>query len=106
MSEPDALEAAGKADLLQKGLLATGLPPNNIPVKGGWGPLKRFFRRLSDKWYETKVEFGLAIDWNDPDNAFPSLSPSEPPHAYIEMPDLKCCPRCGGGRKHKIHEVK
>lgn len=52
-----------------------------------------------------RVFLGLSPDWMNPDNAPPSLDPTMAPHRFIEMPDLKCCPECGGGRNHAIHKV-
>lgn len=61
--------------------------------------------RLARWWageiHSLKVFLGLELDWSNPENAPPAWESK--PHRYIQMPDLKCCPICGGGRLHSIH---
>ena len=96
-------ESAAKQQMMDAGLIMGSMPQNNISVPGG--------RRASslERWWDTKwnnllVFLRLRTDWMNPDNAPPAFSAT--PHKYVDMPDLKCCPKCGGGRLHKIHEVK
>ena len=100
------VEDAGKAQLMASGLVMASLPPQSVPLSAAelkaLNPRGRGLAwRISEWWYGLKVKMGLATDWLNADNAPPAFASS--PHKYVQMPDLKCCPKCGGGRLHKIH---
>ena len=68
-------------------------------------PPNRFRAFLVLEWHKALVFLGLRPDWTDPDNAPPAFLPVQP-HKYLTMPDLLCCAKCGGGRKHAIHQIE
>lgn len=66
--------------------------------------VSRWRQFWAKSWHDVLVFLGLRPDWLNPDNAPPAF-PECKPHKFIWMPDLRCCPKCGGGKNHAIHQL-